>query len=507
MTINNQIPGPVLRFTEGDLARISVQNKMNTPTSIHWHGLLVPPDMDGVPYISFPPIEPGESFTYEFPIRQSGTYWYHSHSGLQEQMGMYGAIVIDPDHQDSRPPAERVILLSDWTFEPPEAVLHILKRDSEWYSLQKGAGQSILGAYKAGKVGDYFARELGRMPAMDISDVAYDHFLASGKPVLKLEANPGQSLRLRVINGSATTFFMLEFAAGPLTIVAADGLDVEPVEVERLLIGVAETYDLLVTMPEKGAHEFRATAHDASSYASIWLGQGMRNPARDIPAPDLYHNMGSLSLKRIFALTPAGAMGMDNNLVEEGFFDKPGMAGMKSMKEMKMDRYSKKMYSPHSRSMKMSNASKMADKAKPQKKMAEVPKDTALKGSDSGYSPPPWGKRFSYNFGLLASDISSASITAMDGGPTRPWPPYAKLRSVGKTSFESEQPVREIRLTLDGDMERYVWLLNNRALSEDDDILIKKGEVVRFIMINRTMMHHPMHLHGHFFRLVNGQGD
>ncbi|KIX15754.1 multicopper oxidase domain-containing protein [Dethiosulfatarculus sandiegensis] len=215
MTINHQIPGPVLRFTEGDLARIHVLNKTNTSTSIHWHGLLVPPGMDGVPYISFPPIMPGRSFTYEFPIRQSGTYWYHSHSGLQEQMGVYGAIAIDPVHPDPKSPSERVILLSDWTDEPPETVMHNLRRGSEWHPLQKGAGQSIFGALKAGKLGDYFARELGRMPAMDISDVAYDRFLANGKPVLNLEAKPGQTLRLRVVNGSATTFLCLILPQDP----------------------------------------------------------------------------------------------------------------------------------------------------------------------------------------------------------------------------------------------------------------------------------------------------
>ncbi|WP_197281946.1 multicopper oxidase domain-containing protein [Dethiosulfatarculus sandiegensis] len=291
---------------------------------------------------------------------------------------------------------------------------------------------------------------------------------------------------------------------------AADGLAVEPLEVKRLLIGVAETYDLLVTMPSKGSCELRATAHDSSSYASIWLGRGKPEPARRIPAPDLYHNMGELSLERVFALTPAGTMGMEDALVEAGVFDLPGMVGMKDMKGMKgmeMNHSAKKMPPSHSRSMKMANTSKKTVKAKHHKQMTMEPGQSVIKEAGSGRSLPPWGKRFSYDFSLLSTDVSSNPRRAMDGGPSRPWPPYTRLRSVGKTSFDHKRPVREIRLTLDGDMERYVWLLNNRALSEDDDILIKKGEVVRFIMINRTMMHHPMHLHGHFFRVLNGQGD
>ena len=172
MTINGGIPGPTLRFTEGDTARIQVRNTMTVPTSIHWHGLLVPPGMDGVPYISFPPIQPGTTFTYEFPIRQSGTYWYHSHSDLQEQRGVYGAIVIAPKqaHVHGGADDEQVIVLSDWTTEDPHAVLRTLKRGSEWYAVEKGSGQSIIGAARMGMLGDYVRRELQRMPAMDIAD-------------------------------------------------------------------------------------------------------------------------------------------------------------------------------------------------------------------------------------------------------------------------------------------------------------------------------------------------
>lgn len=182
MTINGGIPGPVLRFKKGDNARIHVHNKMSTETSIHWHGLLVPPDMDGVPYVSFPPIRPGATFTYEFPIRQSGTYWYHSHTSLQEQSGVYGAIVIEPRQQGLHADRDYVVLLSDWTDENPHNVNRTLRRGSEWYAIQKGSAQSILGGARLDMLADYFKRELGRMPAMDIADVAYDRFLANGTP-------------------------------------------------------------------------------------------------------------------------------------------------------------------------------------------------------------------------------------------------------------------------------------------------------------------------------------
>ena len=276
MTINGGIPGPTLRFREGDTARIQVHNRMSVPTSIHWHGILVPPDMDGVPYISFPPIQPGTTFTYEFPIRQSGTYWYHSHSNLQEQSGVYGAIVIDPrhPHPNTEVDGEHVILFSDWTTEDPHQVMRTLKRGSEWYAIEKGSSQSILGAARMGMLGEYAKRELQRMPAMDIADVAYDYFLANGRPETLINAKGGETLRLRFINGSATTYFYLEYAGGPMTIISADGLAVQPLEQERFLIAVAETYDVLLKVPHSGSYELRATAYDASGYASVWVGNG-----------------------------------------------------------------------------------------------------------------------------------------------------------------------------------------------------------------------------------------
>lgn len=499
VTVNGGIPGPTLHFKEGDFARIHVKNTMDMDTSIHWHGLLVPPGMDGVPNISFPPIRPGSTFTYEFPIRQSGTYWYHSHASLQEQSGVYGAIVIEPGQPGKKADQDHVVLLSDWTDQDPHEVNRTLKRGSEWFALEKGSAQSIFGAARLGMLGDYFTRELQRMPAMDIADVAYDRFLANGKPESTLPAKPHETVRLRIIDGSATTYFHLEFAGGPMTIVAADGQNVEPVKEDRFLIAVAETYDVLIQVPASGAYEFRATSHDGSGYASVWIGSGERHPAADVPRPNLYHAMGHIGLKQIFALTPAGTMGMPDHRVESGTFDHPGMMGMDSME--------------------MSNAPDMANMnhgASPSKAemgiMDHQPSHSSMEGDKHTmpmqHQTSRSGKKYGTDFHFLAADVSESGNLAVDGmDPSRPWAPYPQLRATKSTALPVGKSVREIRLTLDGDMERYVWFLNNITLSESDSIRIRKDEVVRFIMINRTMMHHPMHLHGHFFRVLNGQGE
>ncbi len=521
MTINGTVPGPVLRFREGDIARIHVHNKMNADTSIHWHGILLPPEMDGVPYISFQPIKPGAVFTYEFKVRQSGTYWYHSHTELQEQSGVYGTLIFEPATDGNKPDRDYVVFLSDWTDEDPHTVNRTLKMGGgEWYAIQKGNSQSIAGAARAGKIGDYFKRELQRMPPMDISDIAYDAFLANGEPETALEAMPGETVKLRVVNGSAATYFYVEYAGGPMTIVAADGPDVAPVKTGRFLIAIAETYDILVTVPGAGAYEFRATPQDGSGYASVWIGSGKRHLAPEVPHSNLYHAMGGTGIKQVFALTPAGAMGMPDGDVKAGKFDKPGMAGMELMEghgrhempgmemnggaEQNMPEDVHKMHD-------MNGMNNMNDHkghgAHHAETMQHIEKED---NNENEYNTKHSGKKYTYDFRLFASDVSNSKNLAPgpDGmDPSRPWPPYPKLKSLKNTALKPGKPVREIRLTLDGDMERFVWFINNKPLLETDSIRIRAGEAVRFIMINRTMMHHPMHLHGHVFRVVNGQGD
>jgi CopA family copper-resistance protein len=483
IAVNGSIPAPTLTFREGDVARIHVKNGLNVEASVHWHGMLLPNRMDGVPFVTYPPIKPGETFDYEFPIRQHGTYWYHSHTDLQEQKGLYGAIRILPQSGAVPGDIDKTVVLSDWTDENPHEVLRWLKRGSEWPALERGTSQTLFGAIRVGKLGDFWKRELLRMPPMDLSDVAYDRFLANGEPEHRIAAKAGETLRVRLIDGSASTFFHLQFAGGPLNIVSADGQDVQPLEKERLLIGVAETYDVLLKVPEAGSYELRATAHDGSAWASIWIGEGERHPAPDVPHANLYHSMGKTTPAHIFALTPGGTMGMSDGKVDSGMFDHPGkMSGMMQMgDDHKME---------------------MGDMPMPDGK-----KMMAMEAEGPSSTNPHDGKRHTWDFSPLGPDVSSRQPLAMENTPERPGPPYKELRSVENTALATNAPLREVRLTLDGDMERYVWSLDNRTLSESDSIKIARGETVRFIMVNRTMMNHPMHLHGHFFRVINGQGD
>jgi CopA family copper-resistance protein len=459
MTINGSIPGPVLRFTEGDTARIHVQNKMDVETSIHWHGVLVPPGMDGVPFVSFPPIAPGTTFTYEFPIRQSGTYWYHSHTGLQEQKGVYGSIVIEPSESRQKTDRDYVVMLSDWTDEDTHEVLRTLKRGSEWYAVRKRSGQSIFGAMRLGMLGDYIRRELQRMPAMDISDIAYDSFLANGEPETTLHAEPGETVRLRIIDGGASTNFLLEFAGGLMTVVSADGIDVQPLEQKRFMIAIAETYDVLVHVPASGAYEFRATAQDGSGYTSVWIGSGTRHQAPQVPRPNLYHAMDHLSLKHIFALTPAGAMGMSDRHVEAGTFDQPGMMGigvmhdmetMSDMEDMNNDSDVSGMNiggmaEEHDMTSMTDETSRQAHKESPLAKPMEHDRH-AMPAAAQEKQGAAINKGF---LNMLAEDTASYSPLAADGmSPDRPWPPYAHLRAVKPTTLPKDRAVRDSRSTV-----------------------------------------------------------
>ncbi|WP_411847215.1 multicopper oxidase domain-containing protein [Roseibacillus persicicus] len=408
LTINDGIPGPTLRFREGDTARITVHNDLpKEETSLHWHGLLVPNAMDGVPYLTTPPIPAGGERVFEFPLTHSGTYWYHSHTGLQEQQGVYGSIVITPRGGESvKADRDYVLVLSDWTNENPKEVMRTLMRGSEYYAIKKGNAQSLVGAWQAGALGDYIQREKSRMPPMDLSDVYYDAFLINGQASSRLPARPGETIRLRLINAGASTYFYAHSATGPLTIVAADGPEVQPTPVNRLLIGMAETYDVLIKIPESGSWEFRATAQDNSGHTSVFLGSGPEQFATPIPAPNLYS--------------------MDHMME----------AAMDSMEDMNG-------------------------------------------GMDSMSSP--------------------------EG--ERPNAPYRQLKARTSTALPSSAPVREIELHLTGDMTRYLWSFDGKTLAEDSTIPVRHGEVLRIKLINDTMMHHPLHLHGHFFRLLNGAGN
>ncbi len=378
---------------------------MKESTSIHWHGILLPNRQDGVPFVNNPPIEPGQTVHFKFPIKQSGTYWFHSHSALQEQRGLYGSIVITPKEGELlATDRDRVVVLSDWTNENPNEVMQTLKSGNEFYSFKKKTLQSIWGAIQSGGAGSFLMRSWNRMPAMDLSDIAYERFLANGKPEYAIPAQPGETVRLRLVNAAAATYFYLQFAGGPMKVVSADGLAVKPVLQDRFLMAIAETYDVILTVPENGAYEFRATAQDGTGFTSVFIGNGKQHKAPDVPKPDFY---------------------------------RMSMVGGK-MAPSKMTTH---------------------------------------------------------------GDMPHTSMNE------RPMAPYNQLQSPTPTTPSIDRPLRKVVLNLTGDMNRFIWSMNGEIISADNDIRIRHGENIRFIIHNKTMMHHPMHLHGHFFRVINGKGD
>ncbi len=287
MTINGSIPGPTLEFTEGEYAVVYVKNEMDVESSIHWHGLLLPNFYDGVPYLTTPPIEPGHTLKYEFAIKQSGTYWYHGHTMLQEQVGIFGAFVIHPKQETIEYDKELVLMLSDWTNEKPMKVLRNLKRGTEWYNYRKGTSTPLNQVIKEKALGAQFNFWKQRMEGADIADIYYPAFLINGKQSTEYpEFKAGDKVRLRIVDGGASTNFWITFGGGNPTLISADGIDVVPVQKENIFIAIAEAYDFIVTVPENGKIEFKISAQDGSGTASVFLGNGTAFKAPSVPKPD-----------------------------------------------------------------------------------------------------------------------------------------------------------------------------------------------------------------------------
>jgi len=452
LAINDTIPGPTIEATEGDILRITVKNNLHEETSIHWHGLLLPNNQDGVSYVTNLPIASGETFTYEFPVKQSGTYWYHSHTGFQEQLGIYGAIILHPQNEEIKYDSEYAIVLSDWTNEDPHNVLANIKKDGDYYSLKKGTVQSWYGVIENGieAIKSRITNSLDRMPPMDISDVGYDAFLINGQNKFNIsKVRKGEKIRLRIINAGASTYFNLGFSGGAMQLIAADGINIKPMDVEQIKIALAETYDVIVTIPNDNTYELRATAEDGSGYASALIGNiGKLIPAKDIPKPNMYL-MGDMN-------------------------------GMHHMEGMDMNNMNTKTNDiAHTENMHMS----MNDNSK-NMNMNSMP------GMDMG------NMKGMQHMGGHSNENSTKNLTN-----------YQDITSLMTTTLPKNNPTREVTLQLTGNMERYVWSFNDKMLSEVDAINIRKGENVKFKFINKTMMHHPLHLHGHFFRVLNGKGD
>lgn len=480
IAINGKIPGPTLYFTEGDTAEIWVHNFMHMETSVHWHGVLVPNLFDGVPYLTTPPIEHGKYFIYRFAVKQTGTYWYHSHTMLQEQSGQYGSIVIQPKEKKYKVKDEIVLVLSDWTNQKPEKVLKNLKRRNEYYTIKKGYAQSLDKLIKHKAVWDRLYGSAQRMPAMDISDVYYHRFLTNGYPEIDLsQYKPGDKIRIRIIDAGASTNFNLQFAGGQMQMIAADGLDIEPIMVDQVLINVAETYDFLITIPSEGSFEFRATAQDISGHSSTFFGEGNKIFAPDLPKLNVWKMMGGM-----------GGMNMGNMNMNDMNSKGTDMGDMEMNKKEKQP--PKNQNEMNHENMKMDGEHNMQQDTSMKKEMnmnnMNMSRDTSVQkemNMDMDKS----------NNGNMAAPHGNIVFS------------YDMLRSPVKTVFPSDMPLREITLTLTGNMYRYVWSINDKVLSDADKILIEKGEIVRIHLENSTMMNHPMHLHGHFFRVLNKNGE
>ncbi|OGU40950.1 MAG: copper oxidase [Ignavibacteria bacterium RIFOXYB2_FULL_35_12] len=463
IAVNGTIPMPTLTFTQGDTAEIYVHNNLNEETSLHWHGLFLPNRYDGVPNLTQMPIKPHTTHLYTFPIVQSGTHWYHSHSRLQEQIGMYGAFIMNKRNEWDIPTLP--VVLSEWTDMNPEEVHRSLKSATDWFAIQKGTTQSYGEALFSGNLGTKLTNEWKRMNAMDVSDVYYDNFLINGKNQNEQpQFKAGDKVRLRIANGGASDYFWLTYSGGKITVVASDGNDMEPVEVDRLIIAVSETYDVVVTIPENKSYEFLVTPEDRTGSASLWLGSGEKVPATKLPKLKYFAGMEMMN----------DMMDMNGNIIE--------MEGMK-MQNQEMD-------------MNIVMYPEITGPENPEdtmttENMPEMKNDDNMKENDN----------------VMQMDHNTHNMTGMENDNSDIVTlNYTMLRSPEKTTLP-KGPWRELKFDLTGNMNRYVWSMDNKTLSESDKILIKKGENLRIILLNNSMMRHPMHLHGHDFRVLNGQGE
>ena len=462
ITINGTLPGPLIRFREGEKVTLKVTNTLDEDTSIHWHGLLVPFHMDGVPGVSFPGIKPKSTFTYEFAVPQSGTYWYHSHSGLQEQMGHYGPLIIDPAGDDPvQSDREYVLVLSDWSFEHPHKVFARLKKDAAVYNFQQRTAGDFLKDARENGLGATLADRASwgamRMSPTDISDVTasvYTYLINGHATEDNWTAifNSGERVRLRIINASAMTIFNFRIPGLPMTVVAADGLHVQPVETDEFQIGVAETYDVIVSPTRARPFALVAESIDRSGQVVATL------------APETGLVATAPLLRERPTLTHRD-MGMDMASMDHG-----SMAGMDHGTMPGMDH----------------GAMDMA---------AAVPQ-----GHD-------------HKMGVGVDNVAMVQVSRIDepglgleSVPHRALR-YSQLRSLTPNP-DTRAPGREMEIHLTGNMERYMWSFDGVKLSEvTGPILFHEGERLRVTLVNDTMMTHPIHLHGMFFDLVVGDTD
>ena len=466
IAVNGQVPGPVLRWREGDTVTLRVHNTLPVSSSIHWHGILLPFQMDGVPGLSFPGIAPGATFTYRFPLRQTGTYWYHSHTGFQEQQGLYGAIVIEArDGAKIRADRDYVLLLSDWSDQNPDTILATLKRSSDYYNFSQPTALDFLRDVERMGISKALSKRRMwnqmRMNPTDLGDVSaytYTYLLNGTPPAGNWTAlfKPGERVRLRIINGSSMTYFDLRIPGLKMTVVSADGQDVEPVTVDEFRIGVAETYDVIIE-PGDAAWTIFAESMDRSGYARGTLAPraGMQAPVPPLdPVPwlsmtDMMGAMGGMDHAGMAGMDMGGMQGMAGMDMSKGDHAAPGMQGMQGMN-----------------SAGKNNASGWTCRTGPSVDMCVATPRTNL--DDPGIGLRDNGRRV-----LTYADLHTI------GGPLDP-----------------REPGRTLTLHLTGNMERYVWGFDGVKFSDARPIGFRYGERLRITLINDTMMTHPIHLHG-----------
>jgi len=506
VTVNGSLPAPLLRFRQGQEVELRVTNRLKERASIHWHGILLPNEMDGVPGVTFKGIDPGETFVYRFPLRQSGTYWYHSHSGMQEQLGLYGPLVIDPAQPEPFAyDREYVVVLSDWTFANPERLLANLKKQSTFSNQQQRTLGDFFDDVSSQGLERAWAERVAwgkmRMDPTDIADLTgtYFTYLVNGRPAATPWTGifrPGERVRLRIINAAATTHFDVRIPGLRMTVVQADGQHVKPVEVEEFRMGAAETYDVLVEPTEDRAYALFAETTDRSGYALGTLAprEGMtpQIPERRKRALRSMADMG-------MAAMPAGAPAMGNmDMSKTGAGNSEAMVGMSAAEHAAMTP-AKSAPPPDDGMAGMpgmgSPASLPATTTSSPEKMAGM-NDTADPGGMKN------------NFGPGNSMVAMAPVS-------RAHEPGTGLGEDGRRVLVYRDLValearlrpaagREIVMNVTGNMERFIWGFDGKKFSEAGPVPLRLGERVRITFINHTMMEHPLHLHGMFMELENG---
>ncbi|KWT91632.1 Multicopper oxidase [Variovorax sp. WDL1] len=506
--VNGLLPGPVLRFREGETATIRVTNQLEETSSIHWHGLLVPPDMDGVPGVSFPGIRPGETFTYQYKLRQSGTYWYHSHSGNQEQAGLYGPFIIDPATRDPFAyDSECVVMLSDWTFEDPARVLAKMKKFGSYYNYNRRTMADVFrdasrNGWRA-TIADRMEWAKMRMDPTDIADVTgstYTYLLNGQAANQNWTAlfKPGERIRMRFINAGAMTHFDVRIPGLEMTLVQADGQNVEPVAVEEFRIAPAESYDVIVQPRAAEAYTIFAEAMDRSGYAAgtLALRSGLRAP---IPE------------RRVRPLRTMADMGMSGDAM--GAMSMPASGGRPASDAMPGMAMPADAAPAKPKMDAMPGMAMPADTAPAKPKMDAMPgmampagtapaKATTKQAEPHG--PDRHGPGNSTIAEMPASRVNDPGTGLGDAG--RRVLVYSDLRRLS-TGGREGVPEREIELHLTGNMERQIWGFDGKKYSEaEEPIPFDYGERLRVTFVNDTMMDHPMHLHGMWMVLENGAG-